>query len=256
LTGNQKNKEYGTALKKALNVLELITAQSQAVGLPDISGKLGLPRQTVHRILLQLESHGLIIRDPTRDRFYVGPRMSRLAIDSLFSENQNMPTRVILRGLVDDIQESCNIGVLDGMDFVYLDRIQSDWPLRVHLEAGNHVPAHCTSGGKILLAHLPDDIRGKLIGLKPLKKHTKSSIVDPLLLEKELADCLKKTFATNNEENTVGIVGVAVPIVDNTGRAIAALACHAPVARLSLEKLKKFVPKIKKAASALGHYWS
>ena len=65
-----------------------------------------------------------------------------------------MPTRVILQELVSDIQESCNIGILDGMDFVYLDRVQSEQSLRIHLDAGNRVPAYCTSGGKVLLAHL------------------------------------------------------------------------------------------------------
>ena len=70
--------ERGSALDKALAVLEAITAQSQPIGLPDLSARLALPRQTVHRVLAQLEAAGLVVRDPSRDRFSVGPRLSTL----------------------------------------------------------------------------------------------------------------------------------------------------------------------------------
>lgn len=253
---SNKTKDHGSALNKAIGVLELITAQSQAIGLPDLTMKLNLPRQTVHRILLQLEELGLIVRDASRDRFYVGPKLSQLAVNALFSENHNLPARVILRELVDDIQESCNIGVLDGMEFSYLDRVEADWTLRVHAEAGKHVPAYCTSGGKVILAYLPETLRKKLIQLKTLRKYTQSTITKSDALETELVAIRKQGFATNDQEFTVGVVGVAVPILDPSGRVIAALACHAPVARISLDALKAYIPKMKKSAQTLGRYWS
>ncbi len=251
-----RTKDHGSALRKAISVLELITAQSQAVGLPDLTAKLQLPRQTVHRILRQLEAQGLIIRDPSRDRFFVGPKLSQLAINALFSENHNLPTRTILRELVDDIQESCNIGVLDGMDFVYLDRIEANRTLRVHSEAGSHVPAYCTSGGKILLAFLPSALRKKLLHLKTLTSFTPTTRTEPQTLEAELNLFRDTGFSTNNQEHTNGVVGVALPILDSSGRAIAALACHAPVARISLDQLKSHIPRIQASAQALGQYWS
>ena len=251
-----KKKEYGSALDKALAVLELIIDQRQAIGLPDLTAKLGLPNQTVHRILLQLERHGLIIRDPDRDRFFVGPRLSRLSINALFSENQNLPTRAILQNLVRNILETCNIGILDGLEFVYLDRIESEWTLRVHLEAGSHVPAYCSSGGKILLAYLPEKTRRKVIHANSLRQFTETTICDPDRLEAELLECRANRYSTNNQEFSNGIIGVATPILDDAGRAIAALACQAPVARTSLEDLKSNIPKLQAAALELGRYWS
>lgn len=247
--------EPRSALSKAIAVLELITSQSQAIGLPDLASKLELPRQTVHRTLLQLEELGLIIRDSSRDRFYVGPKLSRLSINALFSENHNMPTRVILRDLVDDIQESCNIGVLDGMDFVYLDRIQADQTLQVYYEAGSHVPAYCTSGGKALLAYLPERERKRLIELKSRQPFTDTTLTDAQDLHDEFAKIRSNGYATNNQEYSVGIVGIAMPILDSNGRAIAAIACHAPVSRTSLETLETFIPKLKASAISLGRYW-
>src|SRR5262245_56055720 len=101
-----------SALEKALAVLEALTDQRQAVGLPDLAVRLNLARQTVHRVLGQLEAAGLVMRDPSRERYSVGPRMSQLAFSTLRSLNQTAPIRLILQDLVDEIGETCNVGVL------------------------------------------------------------------------------------------------------------------------------------------------
>ena len=89
-----------------------------------------------------------------------------------------------------------------------------------------------------------------------LKRHSDNTIIDPNGLEEELAAIRERGYSTNDEEWVAGVVGVAVPVVDSTGRAIAALACHAPVARTSLAKLESFVPIITKTARSLGRYWA
>ncbi len=256
MTGSSdKKQEYGSALNKALAVLEMITSQPQAIGLPDLATRLQMPRQTAHRILRQLEEQNLIIRDPTRDRFIVGPRLSRLATAALFSENHNLPTRAILRQLVADIGESCNIGVLDGLHFMYLDRIQAENSLRVHLDVGSRVPAHCTSGGKMLLACLSPGTSHDLLRANPLSRYTGQTLTEPGELAANLAMAREAGYARNDEEFTAGIVGVAVPIYNQAGEAIAAVACHAPSARRSLAELERCVPQLRAAADSLSQYW-
>lgn len=240
--------EKSTALGKALLVIEAIVDQPQAVGLPDLSERLGLPRQTVHRILLQLEEQRLIIRDPVRNRFAVGQRLSTLAMGALYSANQNAPQRAVLTDLVGKVRETCNIGVLDGPEFLYLDRIECEWPLRIHLQSGSRVPAYCTSGGRVLLAHMPDAVRTRLLQATPLERHTNRTITDRAKLETLLAEIRQKGYALNDEEYNDGIVGIAVPILANDGRALAALALHAPKARMSPEGALAKVVDLKLAA--------
>lgn len=81
------DKTRKSALEKALVVLNAVTNQPQPIGLPDLSDRVGLPRQTAHRILGQLEKAGLISRSLARDRFMVGPHLTELALAALFSEN-------------------------------------------------------------------------------------------------------------------------------------------------------------------------
>jgi DNA-binding IclR family transcriptional regulator len=209
----------------------------------------------VHRVLAQLEANGLIVRDAARDRFSIGPRLSRLALASLYSNNQGAPIRAILQALVDDIRETCNLGVLDGLELLYLERIECDWSLRVHLQAGSRVPAHCTSGGKALLAFLPDDLRARLIAAAALEAYTENTITEPQALEAELARTRERGYALNDQEFSVGIMGAAVPVLDARGRALAALALHAPVARLSVADAARHVPKLQAAAKRLAKAW-
>lgn len=245
-----------SALDKALIVLEAIVARPWPVGLPDLSAELGLPRQTIHRILQQLAENGLLVRDPSRDRYAIGPRLSHLALSSLSSANQGAPVRAILTDLVGEIGETCNVGVLDGLEFVYLDRVECSWSLRVHLKPGSRVPAYCTSGGKVLLAHLETPLRAGLLRSRTLEAYTGSTMTTPSVLEAELDQVRTRGFAMNDEEFTVGIVGAAVPILDGRGRALGALAVHGPSPRLSTSRARSYLPQLKAAAEKLASVWN
>ena len=247
---------HGSALDKAIATLEAVTAYGQPVSLAELSSSLALPRQTVHRILQQLSAAGLIKRALEKDRYSVGPRLSKLATDTLVATNRDATVRSVLQSLVADINETCNIGILDGLDFVYLERIESDWPLRVHLQAGSRVPAYCTSGGKAMLAHLPSRPRKRLLKSRPLKSHSQTTVTDLKTLEKEFEDCRQEGFAINNEEFTPGIIGIAVPVLGSGQQPIAALACHAPSARVSLGSLQNYVPDLQAAARRLSEIWN
>lgn len=236
-------------------VLEAVVAHPRPVGLPDLTTEIGLPRQTMHRILRQLADRGLLVCDPSRDRYAIGPRLSRLSMAALRSANHGAPVRAILTEVVGETSETCNVGVLDGLEFVYLDRVECSWSLRVHLTAGSRVPAHCTSGGKVLLAHLEPTLRRTLVGARPLARHTPSTITDPAKLEAELVRIAERGFALNNEEFTIGVVGAAVPILDADGRALAALAVHGPSPRFTMARARQIIPKLEAAALRLAEAW-
>src|SRR5436190_3591747 len=238
-----------SALEKALSVLEAVSDQPQAVGLPDLAARLGLPRQTVHRVLGQLEALKLIIRDRSRERYSVGPRLSKLAFVTLRSLNQSAPIRLILQDLVDDIGESCNIGVLDDLDYVFLQLIECNWPLRLHQEVGTRIAAHTVSGGKLLLAYLDPVLSRGLFKTRKLKaatSHTLTSLAD---LEAEFARIRAAGYALNNQERIDGVVGVAVPVFDPAGDVLAPVGMHAPLPRVTGHTCERHLPRLHQAAA-------
>ncbi|MFQ5774327.1 MAG: IclR family transcriptional regulator [Kiloniellaceae bacterium] len=248
----QGNAQKSSALEKAVTILEAVVGEARPLGLPDLTAQVGLPKQTVHRVVRQLEANGLLRRDAARDRYAIGPRMNRLALDTLYASCQAAPTRAILQELVATIGETCNVGMLDGHEVVYIDRVECDWPLRVRLQAGSRVPVHCTAIGKLLLAHLPRKARRRWLAAAALPRYTDNTITDPGQFETELARILAQGYSTNDEEFALGLIAVAVPIRERGGRVLAALAVHAPTPRLSVEAACAHLPTLRAAAQRLG----
>jgi DNA-binding IclR family transcriptional regulator len=157
----------------------------------------------------------------------------------------------ILARLVAEIGETCNFTMLDGAQIVYVDRVETAWPLRMTLTSGSHVPLHCTASGKLLLALLPKASRERLVAQLPLKRYTESTITDPKRFSVELSRIRANRYATDNEEFHAGLVCVAVPVIGKK-RACAALAVHAPVSRMPLERALSHLPVLRRAAAAMS----
>jgi DNA-binding IclR family transcriptional regulator len=244
-----------SVLGKVLGVLEAVTDHPQGVGLPDLAARLSLSRQTVHRVLGQLEHSGLLVRDPVRERFSIGPRLARLSLAALASHNGLAAIRETMQEVVDDIGETCNIGVLDGLEYVYLERIQCEWPLRLHIEVGTRAPAYCLAGGKVLLAHLEPKLCARLIRSRKLVARTARSIANPGDLEAEFDRVRGRGYALSNEENFEGIVAVAVPIRNALEAVVAALTVHGPLPRFDIERCEKILPRLRDAAQRIAHGW-
>jgi DNA-binding IclR family transcriptional regulator len=135
---------------------------------------------------------------------------------------------------------------------VYYDRVQSDWPLQIHLQVGSHTPSWCTASGKLYLSSLPKERRQGIIGRLPLMQYTRNTIVDTDLLETELQRIKTSRLGTDNEEFVDGMVACAVPVTDSSGKLCACLFTHAPVMRKSLEQLISYAPTMQNAAKSLG----
>ena len=130
--------------ERALSVLDFIAASGRA-GLMDVAGALGLPKATASRMCSQLEAQHWLSRDLSDRSFAPGPRLLKMALATLESDPRRELRHRVLAELVGEIDETCNLTVLDGLRVRYLDRVETHWPLRTQLEAGSHVPLHATA---------------------------------------------------------------------------------------------------------------
>ncbi|MCG8546844.1 MAG: IclR family transcriptional regulator [Alphaproteobacteria bacterium] len=244
--------ETKTAIQKAVAVLEAVTSEARPVNLPDLAAQIDLPRQTVHRVATQLADIGLLRRDPARERYSVGARFNRLALAGLISSVQLSDAHSVLVGLADDIEETCNVGMLDDTDVIYLDRVECHWPLRIQLKAGSRVEAYPTAIGKLLLAHLDARIRQRTLSKIKLSALTDFTITDRDNVDEHFARIREQGFSINNQEDYVGLIAAAVPIRNQNGQIIAGLGVHAPLARLSTDDIPTILPKMHAAAEQIG----
>ena len=244
-------REKTSALRKALAVVEFLLADETPQSLSVIARHLGVPRQTAHRIVRQLADEGLIRREPPRDHYSLGPRMIRLSLATLRFSWAAGPMHAVLRELVDEAGETCNLGVLDHDRVIYLDRVECAWPIQIQVRVGDRLPIHATAVGKLLLAHLPTRSRQRLMAALPLTRYTPSTITSAEALAAALGGIRKQGFAMNDQENTEGLLAVAVPIRDTAGAVVAGLALHAPTARISVERAHELVPVLKAGAKKM-----
>jgi len=239
-------------LLRALTLLEHVVAAEAPLTLAEAATGAGLPKPTAYRMLVMLEDAGLVVREPGGRRVGAGPRLTRLALDTLRQGVSRGPRRAILQSLAASIRETVNLTAIEGSDIVYLDRVESEWPLRVSLQPGSRVPLHCSASGKLLLALMPAPRRKKLFDALPLTRHTAQTIADRRALAREIARIRHARVAVDNEEYIAGLVCVAVPVTLADGRVVASVAVQAPVARMPLATALTHVPALRDAATALA----
>ncbi|MFK7763790.1 MAG: IclR family transcriptional regulator [Roseobacter sp.] len=243
-----------SAASRSIELLEALSSHKRPVSVQELALELEVPRQSAHRLVTQLESLDLISREPGSERFSIGSRMRSLALSCMSNYLQTSASHGVLTVLVGTVGETCNVGMLDGNQVFYLDRVECDWPLRVQLRAGSRVPAYCTAIGKLLLAFSDKDTRAKLLAGTDLQQLTDNTITDPNLLESVFEEIRSKDFSINNEEDSVGLIAIAVPIRDTSGKVIAGLGVHAPTARMPVERAKGLLPKIRASAEMISKY--
>lgn len=236
------------ATERTLQVLEALAGAGRSMSLKEIAATLELPQATAFRLCQRLEIERYLVREVGSRRYSIGVRLLRLGLGIVRAAGPTTARHAILTELVSEIGETCNLTAPVGMDVVYLDRVEAHWPLRVSLEPGSRVPLHCTASGKLFLATMPAETRDRTLASLALNVHTPNTIIAPPVLKRELARIAKRGFATDNEEFLVGLTAVAVPLKDKKGKLLAAIACHAPRARVELKQLVGKIDLLQHAA--------
>jgi DNA-binding IclR family transcriptional regulator len=239
---------------RLIGLLEHVSRAERPRTLTEIIADVKQPKPTVYRMLQQLELAGLLVKEPDGKRYAPGPRLSRLAEDVLLNAQVRASRHAILQKLVDEIGETCNFTMLAGTDVVYLDRVETAWPLRFHLQPGSRVPIHCSASGKLFLAYMPPAQRNRLLGHLNYKGYTPNTITTRIRLEAELARVRAQGYALDNEEFLDGLVCVAVPVFDPASRqrVRGSVAVQAPASRFPIDNATSALPALKRAADAFG----
>ncbi|MBY0380520.1 MAG: IclR family transcriptional regulator [Xanthobacteraceae bacterium] len=243
--------ETSSVSERALLLLEIIAKAEEPPNLNELMTAIQLPKATTHRFVSLLEQLGFVQRAADGRRYEIGHRLTALALDAMRHSFQVAPRRAILSALVNETGETCNITMLDGDRLVYLDRVESDWPLQFRLKIGSHVPLHCTASGKLFLAFASPSLRKAVFRTHPLPRHTPRTLTTAVEIEHALDEIRRTGVGTDNEEFIEGMSAAAVPVYDSKGRIFATVAVHGPVSRLPLSRALSFVPALKRAARAI-----
>lgn len=237
---------------KAVRVLLRAAQGDEPVTLAELSASVKLPKPTVHRIAGLLEQEGLLFKDPLTRRYGLGRVFHDLCFHAVQTGPVHRDRQLLLQRLSEKLAETINLGVLAGGEVIYLERVESSWPLRMDFKPGSRVPAHCTAIGKLLLAFAPRRRRERLLSSGALTPYTRNTCTEPAVLRRALLGIRRRGYSEDNEEFLAGVCCLAVPVKDARGRTVAGLAVSAPSARFPLEKARGYLPDLKACAEQLS----
>lgn len=236
---------------RLLLMIEEVARAGVPVSPASLAEALGLPKPTVHRLLATAEEEGFLQRDIDGRSYGPGRRLRQLAGNTLSSQRIRTERLMIMRALAKEVGETCNLAAPGRYGMVYLDRVETHWPLRIQLPVGTQVPFHCTASGKMYLSSLRTDKLLRLLSWLKLEPQTRKTLTDETRLCEELARTRARGYSTDDEEFMDDMVAIAVPIRDSEGRLLTTLSIHAPGQRHDIASLVQKLPQLQQAAARL-----
>ncbi|MEM6676707.1 MAG: IclR family transcriptional regulator [Pseudomonadota bacterium] len=234
----------------------LILEETVRSGVPvtptDVNAAIGLPKPTIHRLFATLEAEGFLIRELDGRAYTAGQRLRRMSSNVLSSLRIRTARLAVLGRLAAEIGETCNLAVPDREAMVYLDRVETEWPLRIQLPIGTKVPFYCTASGKMYLSSLNVAHLERYLRAASLTQQTARTITDIEVLRREIAKTRERGFGTDDEEFMEGMVALAVPILDDQDRLVSTLSFHAPAVRMSLLQAREHLDRLRSASEEMS----
>ncbi|MFK7880360.1 IclR family transcriptional regulator [Roseobacter sp.] len=247
---NERRGQIPTNLR-LLVLLEEVAKAGVPVTPSSLKDNLNLPKPTLHRLFNTAEAAGFLQRDIDGRSYGPGPRLRQLSLNTMSSQRLRTVRLAILRSVAEQIGETCNIATPDREGMIYLDRVETHWPLRIQLPVGTQVPFYCTASGKMYLASLRSAYFERYLSTARLDMRGPNTITNKQQLKAEIETTRKRGYSTDNEEFMEGMAAIAVPIFDDRKRVVSTLSVHAPLQRRDLVELSKNVEALKTAAHEL-----
>jgi IclR family transcriptional regulator, pca regulon regulatory protein len=222
-------------LQKGLAVIRAFSREHPALTLSDIARAARIPPATARRCLLTLEALGYVTRNERT--FLLRPRVLELGAAYLESLNIERLTRTHLEELAQSTADSAALCVLDGADIVYVARASVRTLLRLEAHVGSRFPAHATSTGRVLLAGVGAERLQQYFATATIQALTDRTVTDRARLRSLIEECRRSGYAAVEDELAYGVIAMAVPVVDQQGRVVAALNSSSHSRRISRSKL-------------------
>ncbi|MPS25685.1 IclR family transcriptional regulator [Pigmentiphaga sp.] len=231
-------------LSKGLKLLEALADSDTPRGVTNIASELELSKSNAHRLLQTLAALGYV--DSVEGKYFATPKIWSLGekiVGRLAVRAVALPE---MESLALETQETVHLSILDKTEVIYLEKIDSPQPIRAYTEVGGRAPASAVATGKAMLAYQDDDIIAAAAAR--LAPHTRLSLPDGDALRKELAGVLKLGYAINRGEWRERIGGLAAPVFNRYGKAIAAIGISGPTDRLTPKRMRDHAQRVCEAA--------
>ena len=239
--------DFVTALARGLTVIRAFGAERPHMTLADIAKRVSLPRATVRRSLITLETLGYVESDGRN--FALSPKVLALGNSYLTSSPFPRTIQPMLERLAETAGESCWAAILDDEDVLLVAGAKSNRLLSAGMRIGSRLPAYCSAFGRVLLAGQPDDGIDVYLSSVILRMHTSRTTIEPAAIRRQIAEARANGYAIADGEVELGLCSLAVPITDIRGNTVAAINTTAHSGRMkSGEMVERLLPLLRQVA--------
>jgi DNA-binding IclR family transcriptional regulator len=237
---------------RAAAILWCFTKHDSELGVTALSEELGLHKSTISRLLSTLQHENLVEQNPETGKYRLGLGLVTLAGIVLDRLDLRAVAYPYVTTLADVVQETVNVVVLSGRQCMNIGGADSPRPVQYVGRIGRRTPTHCTSAGKVLLAHLSLKERLEILP-DPLPRFTEKTIVDSQYLEQILVQVKAQGYAITHEEHQEGLSALAAPIYNHAASVVAAVAVSGPTYRLGDDnKIEQFIGPVQDTAREIS----
>jgi IclR family KDG regulon transcriptional repressor len=248
----QPSRKVIASVQHALDILNLFDANHAELGNSDIARMLEMDPGTAAGLVYTLRINNYLDQNPENRKYHLGLKLAERASVLLGQIDLRQIAAPFLRQLLDWSGESVNLAIRDQQEVVYIERLFGSHSLGIRSELGKRAPLHSTALGKAILANMDDHEVQSILTDYEMTAITPKTILTLKDFMIDLEKVRKNGYAVDDEENELGGRCLAAPIMDNTGKPIAAISISAPIQRFPIEKIPEFGEPIKQAALALS----
>ena len=240
------------AVERVLAILVELGDGSAKFGDVALAEKLGLHKSTVHRLLAVLQRAGFVAREPGCTKYRLGWRIFELGMAAASRLDIIERAKPYVTQLVEVTGETAHFGVLRQGKVVSIVNVESGYNVRTPATVGRHIPLHCTSQGKAILAFLPPDQVARLLKDYVFSKHSANTIVSMDRFLVELALVATRGYAVDNEEYEEGLRCIAAPVRNHSEEVVGALSIAGPTFRVTGTRLPALSREVGRIAGELS----
>jgi DNA-binding IclR family transcriptional regulator len=224
-----------SVLGRAFEVLDAFPGNGEGTTLTALARRTGIPKGSLHRLLQQLVDYGALER--VDQLYYLGGHIFELAKTVPLQSQLRETALPFMIELYEKVHETIHLGVLQGIDVVYVERLGGLRQVRCPTRVGGRMPAYCTALGKALLANSPGAVVRRVVeaGFVP---HTRYTVRLPGMLIQDLERTRERGIAVEHEEMLPGVACVAAPII-TAGMPIAAISITGPSNSVSIQRYRQ-----------------
>lgn len=234
----------------ALRLLLLLKSKP-SIRVAEAADELDVARSTAHRLLAMLVYRGFVRQNKGTRAYMPGPALIEVGIGALSQLDIRRKARPYLERLVAETGETASLQILEGADVRFVDSVESPNAVRVASRAGVSLPAHSSSGGKVLLAGMTQEAFERLYPDEELGAVTEATTTSRRKLMEEMESARAQGYSVNHGESEPGLVAVGVPLVDRGGVNLGALTVAGPTARMDEVGVQRAVEALRQVSADL-----